>query len=92
MKMITIIKEGCYVPKNIIPHYSIKCDGCHAIFECDKSDTCFKMVGHGEGGQYIHCPKCGRGISEIMNQKWKISNLDEIRAEEERRWAALAED
>ena len=90
--MITIIKEGYYVPKGIIPHYSIKCDGCHTIFECDKSDTVFKMVGLGEGGQYIRCPNCGRGISEIMNQNWKITNLDEIRAEEERRWAALADD
>ena len=90
--MITIIKEG-YVPKkDIVPHYSIKCDGCYTIFECDKTDTCFKMVGLGEGGQYINCPKCGRGISEIMNQNWKITNLDETRAEEERRWAALADD
>lgn len=75
--MIKIIKEG-YLHKDIIPHYRIKCNNCHTVFECDKTDTWFKMMGHGEGGQYISCPKCKSGISEFMNQDWITTNLDEI--------------
>jgi len=88
--MIKVIKEG-YVPKVIIPQYRIKCDHCHTVFECDKTDTWFKMMGHGEGGQYINCPKCGEGITEFMNTNWIIINLDEIREEERKEREANAD-
>lgn len=89
--MINIIKRG-HIPKVIIPHYNIKCDHCNTVFECDKTDTHFKMVGHGEGGQYINCPKCGKGISEFMNTDWITTNLDEIREEERREREINADD
>lgn len=78
--MINIIKRG-HTPKIIIPHYNIKCDHCNTIFECDKTDTHFKMVGHGEGAECINCPLCGEEINNFMNTNWKTTNLDEIRAE-----------
>lgn len=89
--MIKIIKEG-YIPKVIIPRYRIKCDRCHTTFECDKTDTWFKMVGHGEGGQYIRCPKCGEGISEFANADWITINSDEIWEEKRRELEANADD
>lgn len=82
--MIKIIKEG-HKPREIIPHYCIECDNCHTLFECDKTDTWYHLVGHGEGGQYVRCPKCGSGISEFMNPNWSTTNIEEIRHEREMR-------
>lgn len=75
--MIQIVQKG-YIPKPIIPHYRIKCDNCHTIFECDKTDTRFKMVGHGEGAQYINCPFCRVEIDSFMNGNWETTNIEDI--------------
>lgn len=63
--MIKIIKDG-KTPKRQKPIYTIECQHCGCVFECESSD--FLSMSRGLDGAFtVPCPCCGIIIEDSTN-------------------------
>lgn len=55
--------------------YRITCEKCNSVFECDRDDFRYELMGQGEGGLAINCPVCDNFIHEMYGigaKKWEV--------------------